>query len=90
MTLQQQPNLRKYHHTQFDVQGLMSAKHDTIVSVCLPARNEEATVGQIVDIIRTELVGRAHLADEIVVVDDRSTDATAAVALGATPSSILC
>jgi glucosyl-3-phosphoglycerate synthase len=80
MTLQQQPVLRKYHHAQFDAQGLKSAKHETIVSVRLPARNEEATVDQIVGIIRTELVERAHLVDEIVVVDDRSTDATAAVA----------
>jgi ornithine carbamoyltransferase len=58
MTLQQQPVLRKYHHTQLNAQSLKSAKHDTTVSVCLPARNEEATVGRIVGIIRTELVER--------------------------------
>lgn len=80
MTLQQQPVFRKYHHTQFNAQSVKGAKHDTTVSVCLRARTEGATVGQIVGIIRTELVEREHLVDEIVVVDDRSTDATAAVA----------
>lgn len=80
MTLLPQPVLRRYHHTQFNVSSLIAARHGTTVSVCLPARNEEATVGQIVGIIRTELVERAHLVDEIIVVDDRSTDATAAVA----------
>ena len=47
------------------------------VSVCLPARNEEATVGAIVATVVAELAG---LVDEVVVVDDGSTDATAAVA----------
>jgi glucosyl-3-phosphoglycerate synthase len=80
MTLLPRPVLRRYHHTQFDVSSFIGARYGTTVSVCLPARNEEATVGQIVGIIRTELVERAHLVDEIIVIDDRSTDATAAVA----------
>jgi glucosyl-3-phosphoglycerate synthase len=45
------------------------------ISVCLPARNEAATVGTIV----REIAG-ASLVDEIVVIDDGSTDATASVA----------
>jgi glucosyl-3-phosphoglycerate synthase len=52
------------------------------VSVCLPARDEEATVGAIVDAIVRELVaprGRG-VVDEVVVVDDGSTDGTAKVA----------
>ena len=53
------------------------------VSVCLPARNEEATVGAIVSTIVAELVERHHVVDEVVVVDDGSTDATAAVAAAA-------
>jgi glucosyl-3-phosphoglycerate synthase len=48
------------------------------ISVCLPARNEEATVGHIVGTIRRELVERVPLVDEIVVIDDGSVDATAA------------
>jgi glucosyl-3-phosphoglycerate synthase len=49
--------------------------------VVIPARNEEATVGAIVTAIREELQG--VLVDEILVVDSRSTDATAEVAAAA-------
>jgi glucosyl-3-phosphoglycerate synthase len=49
----------------------------TTVSVCLPARDEEATVGQIVAEVRRNLVQRDRLVDEVVVIDDGSTDATA-------------
>ena len=50
------------------------------ISVCLPARNEEATVGHIVGTIRRELIEAMPLIKEIVVIDDASTDATAAAA----------
>ncbi|SEF61099.1 glucosyl-3-phosphoglycerate synthase [Thermomonospora echinospora] len=53
------------------------------ISVVLPARNEEETVGTIVAAIRRELVERAPLVDEIVVIDSRSTDRTAEVAAAA-------
>ena len=52
----------------------------TSVSVCLPARNEESTVGQIVATVQRTLVHGAALVDEVVVMDDGSTDATAAAA----------
>jgi glucosyl-3-phosphoglycerate synthase len=47
------------------------------ISVCLPARDEEGTVGQIVGSVRRRLMERVHLVDEIVVMDDGSTDSTA-------------
>jgi glucosyl-3-phosphoglycerate synthase len=50
------------------------------VAVCLPARNEEATVGHIVARIRQHFVDDVGLVDEILVVDDHSTDATAVAA----------
>ncbi|GIU88959.1 MAG: glucosyl-3-phosphoglycerate synthase [Acidimicrobiia bacterium] len=50
----------------------------TTVSVCLPARDEERTIESIV-----REVARSGLADEIVVVDDGSTDRTAARAAAA-------
>jgi len=56
------------------------ARHGHTVSVCLPARDEEATVGRVVATIRQALVERLPLVDEIVVIDDGSTDATAAAA----------
>jgi glucosyl-3-phosphoglycerate synthase len=64
------------------VDALLAAKRQngTSVSVCLPARNEEATVGQIVATVRRNLVEHAPLVDEVVVIDDGSTDATAEAA----------
>jgi len=63
--------------------GLVAAKAGTTVSVCIPARNEETTVGAIVATIRSELVDGLGLVDEIVVVDDHSSDRTATEATGA-------
>jgi glucosyl-3-phosphoglycerate synthase len=69
---------RPLHH-------ILAAKQRTgqSVSVVLPALNEEATVGEIVRVIREDLVRRAPLVDEIVVVDSGSTDRTAEVAAAA-------
>jgi hypothetical protein len=65
-----------------DVAALVDARQatGTRISVCLPARNEEATVGQIVATVRRNLVEHAPLVHEVVVIDDGSTDATADVA----------
>src|SRR5262249_23774102 len=56
------------------IDALVAAKTSlgTTVSVCLPARNEEATVGQIVASVRRNLVQRVPLVDEVVVIDDGS------------------
>lgn len=70
-------------HTAYRAADLAEAKGDHVISVCLPARNEAETVAMIVDTIRTELVERVPLVDEIMVVDDHSTDDTAAVAASA-------
>jgi glucosyl-3-phosphoglycerate synthase len=65
-----------------EVEALRAAKErtDTSISVCLPARDEEATVGQIVATIRRNLVEHGGLVDQVVVIDDGSTDATAEAA----------
>jgi glucosyl-3-phosphoglycerate synthase len=67
---------------EFEADALAAAKRaaDLSVSVCLPARDEEATVGQIVATVRRNLVEHVPLVDEVVVVDDGSTDTTAEVA----------
>jgi glucosyl-3-phosphoglycerate synthase len=75
--------LRTFHHAQYDARALCDAKAGRTVSVCLPARNEEATVGTIVGRIREALVDGAALVDEILVVDDHSDDHTPVVAASA-------
>lgn len=67
----------------FDADELARRRGGTRVSVCIPARDEAATVGAIVAEIDTELRRRTHLVDEILVCDDHSGDATAAVARAA-------
>jgi glucosyl-3-phosphoglycerate synthase len=47
------------------------------VSVILPARNEEKTIGPIVSSIRRQLIKQVGLVHEIIVVDSRSSDSTA-------------
>lgn len=57
------------------------AKRDQRVTVIIPARDEESTVGAIVSAIRTDLMtGSTPLVDDLLVVDSDSTDATARVA----------
>src|SRR5262249_25279841 len=59
---------------------LMAAKVDTSISVVVPARDEESTVGSIVATIHRRLMREVPLVDELVVVDSCSTDGTALVA----------
>lgn len=78
--------VRTYHHTEFDAAALAARKNSRTVSVVIPAHDEEATIGDIVAAIRADLVDKAGLVDELVVIDDRSADRTRsrAVAAGAT------
>ncbi len=69
--------------SSFDAAALAAVKGGRRVSVCLPARDEEATVGPIVAAVHRRLCLQHRLVDEIVVVDDGSTDATAAAARAA-------
>ncbi|MSO78870.1 MAG: glucosyl-3-phosphoglycerate synthase [Acidimicrobiia bacterium] len=66
--------------TDADELAAIKAAQHTRISVCLPARDEEATVGHIVATVRRNLIERVQIVDEIVVVDDGSQDATAEAA----------
>jgi glucosyl-3-phosphoglycerate synthase len=61
-----------------DPEDLLERKRalGTTISLCLPARDEEGTVGHIVGSARRRLVEQVPLLDEIVVMDDGSTDST--------------
>ncbi|MFJ8020717.1 glucosyl-3-phosphoglycerate synthase [Streptomyces sp. NPDC096311] len=76
---------RSWSVTDRPLHRLMSAKRATgsSVSVVLPALNEEETVGEIVAVIRHDLMQQVPLVDEIVVVDSGSTDRTSQVAAAA-------
>lgn len=52
-------------------------------TLCIPARNEERTIGRLVENADQILRRRMRVIDEIVVIDDRSGDETAAVAKAA-------
>ncbi len=54
-----------------------------LVQVVIPARDEETTIGPIVETLRRRLVEEVPLVDDLVVVDDGSRDATALVAAAA-------
>ena len=86
-----QRGVRSYADDAFDLAEVLAAKAatGTTVSACIPARNEDATVGLVVTAIRSALIDAAiaahglALVDEVVVVDDHSTDRTAQVAAAA-------
>ena len=77
------PVRRHFHHGEFRADELVVRKGASTISVCVPAKNEAATIGGIVTSIRMPLMEDHRLVDEIVVVDDRSSDATAAIAVAA-------
>lgn len=72
--------LRSLQASEFPPERVLELKRGRTVSVVIPARDEEATVGAVVGTIRQHLIDRHHIVDEVIVVDDGSRDATAAVA----------
>jgi len=74
------PPERMFDHGDFAAADLARVKGTTTITVALPARDEAATIGPIVDTLRTRLVEDVPLIDELLVVDDGSTDDTAAIA----------
>jgi glucosyl-3-phosphoglycerate synthase len=68
---------RTFHHSQFPPERL-AAERTRSVSACVPARNEARTIGPIVaDLVELREAGAL---DEVVVIDARSSDRTAALA----------
>ncbi len=72
-----------FHHTQFrDLARLVEAKNEkgAVISLCLPTLNEEKTIAKEIIIMKSELMVRFPLIDEIVVIDSGSTDHTREIA----------
>ncbi len=76
-------NVRTRHWDDWSLDDLLAAKGSTPVSLVVPARNEAATVGDVVTRVREALVDTVKLLDEIVVIDSDSTDTTYDVAADA-------
>ncbi|MDT4938269.1 MAG: glucosyl-3-phosphoglycerate synthase [Pseudonocardiales bacterium] len=67
----------------WDAARLVQAKGAHRIAVVIPARDEAPTIGGIVEGVRTELVERHALVDELVVIDSDSSDSTADLARAA-------
>ena len=65
-----------------DLRLLMRLKEKSglTISLGLPALNEEETIGPIIKSIKTELMDRYPILDEMVLIDSNSTDRTAEIA----------
>ena len=71
-----------FHHGQFDLAELERRKRQAGVSIslCIPTLNEERTIGKAIVVLKSELMDRHRLLDEIAVIDSGSDDATREVA----------
>ncbi|CAN5198190.1 hypothetical protein BH20ACT16_BH20ACT16_13070 [soil metagenome] len=70
-------SVRSFHHAEFPADRLRATREETI-SVCVPAREEAATIGAVV----APLVAlrEAGVLDQVVVLDDDSRDGTGSIA----------
>jgi len=72
-----------FHYSEFkDLYRLVEEKQKKKlkISLCLPTLNEEKTIGKEIIIMKSELMTRYPLVDEIVVIDSGSTDNTVEIA----------
>jgi glucosyl-3-phosphoglycerate synthase len=72
-----------FHYSDFkDLHRLVEekTKKNLKISLCLPTLNEEQTIAKEIIILKSELMTRYPLLDEIVVVDSGSTDDTVKIA----------
>jgi len=72
-----------FHYSEFsDLDRLVEGKRrkNLKISLCLPTLNEEKTIAKEILIVKSELMTRYPLLDEIVVIDSESTDKTREIA----------
>jgi glucosyl-3-phosphoglycerate synthase len=72
-----------YHADEFiDLHSLLERKRqqNLTISLALPALNEEETVGNVIQTLKSALMDEVPLLDEIVLIDSNSTDRTREIA----------
>lgn len=74
------PAVSVLRHEEFPAAMLLAAKGEQRISVIIPARDEEDSVGAVVEQVVADWVDGLPLVDEVVVIDSDSVDATAQVA----------
>ncbi|MFV0256945.1 MAG: glucosyl-3-phosphoglycerate synthase [Acidimicrobiales bacterium] len=75
--------VRRFPAAGRTIAGVAAGKQGRTVAVCIPCRDEAATIGALVRSVRRTLMAGVGLVDELVVMDDRSVDDTAAIAADA-------
>jgi glucosyl-3-phosphoglycerate synthase len=72
-----------FHADEFNhLRDLVQSKHEQALSIslALPALNEEETVGKVIRTMKSDLMQKVPLLDEIVLIDSNSTDRTREIA----------
>jgi len=72
-----------FHYSEFNDLGRLveeKRRKNLKISLCLPTLNEEKTIAKEILIVKSELMTRYPLLDEIVVIDSDSTDKTREIA----------
>jgi glucosyl-3-phosphoglycerate synthase len=76
-------SVKTFDPTGWTAERVAALKHGRTVTLCFPCRDEAATIGELVTNARKQIVDTSGLVDELMVLDDRSTDQTCAVATAA-------
>ena len=82
--------IQSFASDDFELSTVLDTKADQLVSVIVPARDESETIGAVIEALNPHRIGGTGLVDEILVVDDNSSDDTAEIAgrAGATVLSL--
>ncbi len=70
-----------YHQDYENIKKLvkLKKKKNLTIGLCLPAKNEEETIGKVIKTLKP-LKDKFHLLDEMILIDSNSTDKTASIA----------
>lgn len=76
-------SIKTVDSSDWTAERLLAFKGNQRITLCFPCRNEAGTIGPLVAASRRSLIEECPLLDELLVLDDRSTDDTAQIASAA-------